>query len=320
MLERRLNGGKLPPQGVVAEFESMRGRVGWAVALAVASCALQELPARGTRVPEALMGIWSGNVSASPLGPGLPGWLLGISSADAEGNVYMMHPSLSQLFRIQGDLAQYCFGYDAASQQPVTGADEAPFVVAPVDDEANEVKLCWRGRRLPSHAPNCTGCDCAVWTLKLDGDVLHSTFQMSPPAIHLSAALTRSGPAPAAAVLRRNWNCTFDNATQHPEHPLLPPGAAPRASNLSCPFLARAMTEQRPQQVAQPDALGRVSNCLVITSDKHHARLEYVAAKLPCMPCDVTFKFSVDTSFVESSSSSSSLRYVALGFKETYAA
>ena len=134
--------------------------------------------------------------------------------------------------------------YDAASQQPVTGADEAPFVVAPVDDEANEVKLCWRGRRLPSHAPNCTGCDCAVWTLKLDGDVLHSTFQMSPPAIHLSAALTRSGPAPAAVVLRRNWNCTFDNATQHPDHPLLPPGAAPRASNLSCPFLARAMTEQ----------------------------------------------------------------------------
>jgi hypothetical protein len=74
---------------------------------------------------------------------------------------------------------------------------------------------------------------------------------------------------------------------------------------------------------SQPDALGRVSNCLVITSDKHHARLEYVAAKLPCMPCDVTFKFSIDTSgLVESSSSSSSssLRYVALGFKETYAA
>ena len=100
--------------------------------------------------------------------------------------------------------------------------------------------------------------------------------------------------------------CTFDNATQHPKHPLVASKGA--GLSLSCPFLTR---EQAPQQVAHPDALGAVTNCLVLTREQHNVRLEYSAEKLPCMPCDVTFALSIDTS---------PNSYVSLGFKETYAA
>eukprot|EP01047_Picozoa_sp_COSAG01_P066569 COSAG01_NODE_9215_length_2516_cov_1.788581_1_plen_435_part_00 len=284
-------------------------------AVTVATCALATslvAAASGAlSVPATFMGTWTGNIDASPLGPDLPGWGgLIVSTPGKDGSVYMKHVSESQLFRIHDGLAQYCFDYDQATAGTVTGgADEAPFVVAgPIDDAGTDavLQLCWRGRRLPSHAPNCTGCACAAWTLKLTGGVLHSTFQMSPPATHMGATLSRTGPAPTAEALAGNWNCTFDNATQHPKHPLVASKGA--GLSLSCPFLAR---EQPPQQVAQPDALGAVTNCLVLTRERHNVRLEYLAEKLPCMPCDVTFTLSIDTS---------PNSYVSLGFKETYAA
>ena len=118
-------------------------------------------------IPPQMMGVWEGNVTHSPLGPhDIGGPYMSISEPDAHGNVYMRHPKEAQLFRVSGSVAQYCFAYDTPNR-PVTGADTAPFELHHHDNKS--LMFCWRGPRLPSHRSNCTGCDCAQWTLTLNG-------------------------------------------------------------------------------------------------------------------------------------------------------
>ena len=57
---------------------------------------------------------------------------------------------------------RYCFQNDTT----------APFELVDSDDP-NELKICWRRDvpRVPSLKANCTGCDCALWTIQKTGNV-----------------------------------------------------------------------------------------------------------------------------------------------------
>ena len=140
-------------------------------------------------VPHAMMGVWKGNVTYSPLGPQLldsdpynHSNHMAISKPDRKGKVYIRHLREDQLYVVNGDIAQYCFAYDNPDST-VTGSDTAPFYLASYDNQS--LQFCWRGERLPSHKANCTGCDCAQWSLKLGGaDRSNSTpasCQTNPP-------------------------------------------------------------------------------------------------------------------------------------------
>ena len=156
----------------------------------------ENITAQAPRAAMALAGLWSGNVTNSPLGP----WptlqnLLLFSSSDPFGNFYLRHPYLDQLMRFQGSLMQSvscCCGVCVCVCCPkaplkLEGTDHsvtthkrycfqnattAPFELVDSDDP-NELKVCWRRDvpRVPSLKANCTGCDCAVWTIEKTGNV-----------------------------------------------------------------------------------------------------------------------------------------------------
>eukprot|EP00929_Paragymnodinium_shiwhaense_P073329 TRINITY_DN37336_c0_g1_i1.p1 TRINITY_DN37336_c0_g1~~TRINITY_DN37336_c0_g1_i1.p1 ORF type:complete len:501 (-),score=36.88 TRINITY_DN37336_c0_g1_i1:328-1665(-) len=257
------------------------------------------MPAAGP-VPAGMRGIWAGNVTVSPLGPMDStlsfGQFLTVSEPDEEGNVFLLHPMVDQLMRVQGTLMQYCFGYENPR-----GAEEAPFVVAPADSE-NELKFCWRGERLPSHPTGCSGCQCAQWILRLNGDTLHSEMQMPPPVIHMQLDLTRSGPAPSAEQAfnstRAKIPCQFDNFTGNPLRGSYRELKQPRTS---CSDRRPAIVQERPPALSsyrtalQETVQGAGVGDCVLLNRKHNVRFRYRASQVLCMPCKVTFEISVDT-------------------------
>jgi hypothetical protein len=259
-------------------------------------CISTVLLVAAAQVPQALTGRWSGNLSTSILGPksgaDFAEDFLVISEAAPDGSFYLRHTKEMQLFRIKEEKAQYCFAYSLADYGM---AFEAPFVVNSTSDI--EMVLCWRGERLPSHKAGCSGCECAQWRLSLDGDVLHSTFLMSPPAVHLQMDLVRSGSAPAPEAVRDGWNCLFEDTSGHPSQP-----------PLGCPAAGgqRAMIS-RP---APPQAAPSVTKCVRLNALRD-LRVQYRPAMLPCMPCDVAVTVSLE---------SPEDGYVAIGFKDTSAA
>ena len=222
----------------------------------------QDLLTSQVQVPSVLMGQWSGELIKAPYSVGFLN-NLSISTPDSEGNVYLTQLHQHQLMRVQSDLMQYCFGF-GNSPQPELDV-EAPFVVSPSLNNRT-VTFCWRGPRLPSHAANCTGCDCAKWALELDAfDNLQSTFYMSPPVVHLAQTLTRVGPAPSAHEILGDRNCKFNNHTGHIPKP---------PTKTRCPFAAALPSPTA--TVPKADSSGAVHNCLIMNS-KYNTRLECVS-------------------------------------------
>lgn len=272
------------------------------------------------QLPTGMPGVWAGDIVASPTGStyipgGMPDFLV-VSNVDAQGNLFMRHNYEGQLMRVQGAFMQYCFNYDHPKAH-FFGDDEAPFVVVPSSDE-QELKLCWRGRRLPSHKANCTGCSCAQWTLRVNGDHMQSTFLQSPPAVHLNISLKRTGPPPHPEVVRAGWDCQFHNHTGDPNYTqaqTIHARRSPRTGVRDQPLLR---TQTVPVE-GLDDVSGEVSNCLYLGNPymvhQHGIKFEYVAAKTPCMPCDVRFTVSMNMPAADAVSS-----YFAIGFKERYAA
>lgn len=187
---------------------------------------------------------------------------------------------------------QYCFMYSL----PAQFADEAPFVVSETSDD--EVKFCWRGPRLPTHAAGCVGCDCAQWTLHVNGDVMTSVFMMSPPAIHAQMNLKRIGHPPAPEAVRDGWDCQFDNHTGHPKE-------TKNVHSDMVGFLQKSHGASMPTDL-QSASMGN-RQCVKI-NEMHDVRLRYEATTMPCWPCDVKFTISTTDSGMAG-------RYLAIGFK-----
>jgi len=207
------------------------------------------------------------------------------------------------------------------------------------------LQFCWRGERLPSHKANCTGCDCAQWSLKLgeDGSTLESQFQQSPPSIHMQISLVRTDePIPSPTEVAQGWNCKFSNYTGFPnhttstsaQHSSLDKARLDKAQRSLCPFKKVDHGRVTPlvdtmdstdlvdptDEGAAPS--GSVPNCMlinytpgpdnVIAKPNLVVKLEYTAAQLPCWPCNVHFTLSIATPTPGA--------YIAIGFKESYAA
>lgn len=224
-----------------------------------------------------------------------------ISSPDASGNVFIRQLGGSQLFRVQNDLTQYCFQ---------GGSSEAPFQIN--SSSADEVVFCWRGQRLPTHKLGCTGCDCAQWTLHLDGNTLQTTFMMSPPALHMKGTFIRSGSVLPPETVSGGWPCEFNNHTGHPlnNSQVGTQGGDNRGRSFCTAGFGAAHKEQKPNiRAAKHDASNHVHECVVMNK-QHNVRLEYDVPALPCMPCNVTFRASADMP-----PSSSHKPYFAIGFK-----
>jgi len=279
-----------------------------------------------------MRGTWRGNVTHSPLGPqDIPTPYMSISEPDVHGNTYMRHLTEAQLFRVSGSgVAQYCFSYDTPDK-PVTGSDEAPFELRHQDNLT--VQFCWRGPRLPSHRRNCTGCDCAQWTLTLseDSQTLRSQFQQSPPAIHMQIELQRTtAKTPTAAEVKQGWDCQLSNYTGFPNHTAThsSPSTTKAVNNPKkpsrslCPFKQQGPTIETRTAVESINrtAGGPTRNCLIIGSpivgpDRakiNFVQLEYTAEVIPCWPCRVSFQLLMSTPQNGS--------YISIGFKERYAA
>ncbi|KAL1527973.1 hypothetical protein AB1Y20_009344 [Prymnesium parvum] len=262
----------------------------------------------------AASGLWYGNVEISPLGPmptGMGGYAyMAVSAMDRDGSFYVRHLGLHQLMRIRGALMQYCFGYDHPEQR-VAGADEAPFAVDAVDPTM--LRMCWRGPRLPSHPLGCSGCSCAQWTLTRQGDQLQSVFLQPPPVMHMRITLSRRGSHPSlpADEVRAGWACEFNNHTGKPNITHSPLEPSRSATTSPCPFGVRQNRTTREDGAPGARVPERRTFCLRM-NDVVPAQLEYSVAQLPCWPCNVTFTLSVQTARAGD--------YVAIGFKEKYAA
>jgi len=266
------------------------------------------------RLPPGMSGNWSGSVTFSPSGPRSAAVLpdggvnfTEISMPDAHGNVYILHRGFDQLLHLQPDAqVQYC-----------TLGAEATFEVVPNKTTDTVLTICWRGPRLPSHASGCMGCDCAEWTITVNGTVLTSSFQMSPPAIHVHYELTRSGDALSPNVLKhhgtapdggRSSACVINNSTDtsrswQPHIEAAAPATPLNSKNMNCPFnLLRKSAGIEPMP-----ALGKsVTTCTLLNTDLD-VRLAYTVPELPCMPCAVNFTFSMRVKDGD---------YAAIGFKE----
>lgn len=263
-------------------------------------------------VPGSFHGVWSGAVTKGVLGPRSQqlkdkgnGFFV-VSEPDAQGDVYFKQEDFRQLFRIRSDgVVQYCANEIGHS---VTAAT---FEVAPSSGE-DQLDLCWRGPRLPSHKANCTGCDCAHWTLSLVNGTLHSTMLMSPPVVHMQVALEKTGAAPAAADVAKAFPCEISNSTGNVPTPSPVVEARSPSAGLAMYEVDPVLTSERLEGFGLPSAElgahGEIKNCLMLNLE-HNVRLAYTVPELPCSPCSVTFELSMDTP-------KDRMSYVALAFKD----
>lgn len=174
------------------------------------------------------------------------------------------------------------------------------------NDASTTVDFCWRGPRLPTHKADCTGCECAHWQLKLgtDGKTMKSIFWMSYPVIHLEVELTKTDTIVSTEEVVDGWQCKFENRT-----------GTPKSKDLihhgnDCPYLkfqSKKVAESSSSSLPDTDKPAK-KFCLSVSSRDivHDAQLEYTVPHVPCMPCNVSFTFSVLTDEDD---------YVALGFR-----
>lgn len=222
-----------------------------------------------------------------------------------------------QVFRVRGDVMQYCFAHVATS----------PFVVDTVED--NLIRFCYHtGERMPTHRllPNgslATGCDASKIELELHANGnLEFSFYMSPPIRHAWGVYKRSGPGPPVAWYRIT-NIGGDCDPLHPGPPTL--GGQLDAS--MCPALhlkkqqlelAMPTTEHNEiPEDEEGEGAEKKWTCRrydhswaswdVSKEDKVDVLLKYIVpGGLRCWPCKVSYAVSAAIAEDE---------YIALGFK-----
>ena len=159
------------------------------------------------------MGVWTPKLGVTPqsiLGPLSYEFLAGSAGGfqalrdPATGDVWFTL-LLGQAFRVGGTKMQYCFSGDVSGSQQQHGTlmEQSPFGVVAVNDTF--VRFCWREglKGMPTHAANCTGCDCASINLALIangtvGPELDFTFWQSPPVVHAHAVFELQSSTPPA--------------------------------------------------------------------------------------------------------------------------
>ena len=257
-----------------------------------------------------MVGTWEAKdgVSTTIMGPFsvAGGKWLSITELDDDGNIYLRHDSMDQLMRVQNDKMQYCFNYEAPNGE---GSDTAPFQLMPAGynghDKSTIVDFCWRGPRLPTHKADCTGCECAHWQLQLETDgKMKSTMWQSAPAIHFQVELTKTSSTVSTEEVVGGWQCEFQDSTGQPDNhdDLIHHGSS------NCPYLKLKSKRERTKSTSSSSSLPAKFSLLMSARDTDNkAQLDYTVPQIPCMPCNVSFVFSVMTDEEDD--------YIALGFR-----
>jgi hypothetical protein len=197
-----------------------------------------------------------------------------------------------QVFRVRGDLMEYCFARVANS----------PFDVNYTD--ATKVVFCYKkGKKMQTHRG--TGCDGAQITLELKSTgTLEFTFMMSPPVKHAWNEFVRvGGPPPLSFYKVANIHGSCD-----PENPG-PPTAVESPSDASAPQLSSmcaAATNRNKQPVLgapqehTASAVGagglgwacRQLDGNPLAASKVDIRFQHKQSMLSCWPCTVSYSIS----------------------------
>jgi hypothetical protein len=277
---------------------------------------------QAVELPHAFLGTWTpiGHTSVKAiLGPaGIPSLTLSKDLTIHRGD-YGMSFIPGQVFRVRGDVMQYCFAHVATS----------PFVVDTVED--NLIRFCYHtGERMPTHkllanGSLATGCDASKIELELhDNGNLEFSFWMSPPIRHAWGVYKRSGPGPPVTwyhITNLGGGCD----PLHPGPPTL--GSQLDASSASmCPVLhakkqqlelAMPTTEDNEISEDEGDGAEKKPTCRrydhswaswgLSKEDKVDILLKYTVPRgLRCWPCKVSYAVSAAIAEDE---------YIALGFK-----
>jgi hypothetical protein len=206
-----------------------------------------------------------------------------------------------QVFRVRGDLMEYCFARVANS----------PFDVNYTD--ASKVVFCYaKGKKMQSHRG--TGCDGAQITLELKSTgTLEMTFMMSPPVKHAWNEFVRVGPPPALSFYKvANIHGSCDPENPGPPTRRLSDAPAPDISSM-CPAVAKRskQSELGAPQGSLVDADGNGWACRSLdgspfANSKVDIRLQHKQSMVSCWPCKVSY--SISAKIPED-------QYIAIGFK-----
>jgi len=273
------------------------------LALAVLLCATG---GRAANISDDFLGTWTPvnhSTAHTPLGPaGL--WKQFAMTKDRSNGDHWFSAIKGQVFRVRGDLMEYCFAHVA----------ESPFVVHSVQE--HKLVFCYKtGERMRTHKTTAsglaTGCDAAQITLEiLSSGNLEFTFLMSPPVKHAWFVFERTGESPPVAkYIRDNRGNACD--PKHPGPPTLATGQSSAAllSSSMCPAVvhkkkAALQTETTEKENAvycrQLDGFSKH------VTEKVDIRFQYTTPKAPCWPCSVSY--SVSAAIEED-------QYIAVGFK-----
>lgn len=231
-----------------------------------------------------------------------------------------------QVFRIQGEQMQYCFGNAGVL------VEQSPFMVESIVNTS--VTFCWRKglMGMPTHALNCRGCDCAKIQLDLDptDDSLHFQFWQSPPVLHADIKFTRSKTFSGLPNMTAITSTMADPYIQcrFVDHygPNLPgePDLHPKSRGCAANLLAKAKLTKGFEEILK--AQGRPNpgtgvckqlNGLNFKAQEQNpvalhfdpvpdVRVQFIQPTLPCDPCDVSY--SVSSPIAED-------EYIGVGFK-----
>jgi len=203
-----------------------------------------------------------------------------------------------QVFRIRGNLMQYCFAHVATS----------PFDVNTTT--SNKVVFCYKkGHRMRTHKAGATGCDAAQIVLELKSTgTLELTFMMSPPVKHAWNEFVRVGGPPRLSF----YKVADIYGSCDPKHPG-PPTALPSSM---CPAVAKSYKQPvvgaPPASMTDADGIGWACRQLdgfqtaLLPKEKVDIRFQHKQSMLSCWPCKVSYSISMKVPEDQ---------YIAVGFK-----
>ena len=275
-------------------------------------------------IPHSLLGTWQGVPSTSILGPWSTNLTVGI--ARAKNLDYFIGQNVNfdasatadltgwQRFYLESTGAAagrlwYCGvlsrWINPSAQQKWEQTDFDTFVTHVIDDKT--VSFCFNeSNPKAKYAPfpaSCTGCDCAKWTLALQGDdAMTSTFRTYGGTIHLQVSLKRVGPPPAlgdaAMPSHRADDASYCNFSANDGKP-----NNFSSASLACPFLRGMRVDDTTLALAVEDTT--YPNCFELNAHTGY-RLEW-ALQTEAQPPSIRVRVSGPTT--------NGGGYVAVGFR-----
>lgn len=135
-----------------------------------------------------------------------------------------------------------------------------------------------------------------------------STMWQSFPAIHFEVELTKTSITVSTEEVVDGWQCEFQDSTGQPDNH---DDLIHHQGSSNCPYLKLKTKKERTKSTSSPSSSpslpAKFSLLMSARDTVHKAQLDYTVPQIPCMPCNVSFAFSVMTDEEDD--------YIALGFR-----